>query len=121
MTNSYGYPVKKAKEEKANASHGQGIGFSLLTRIRVAPTDIIGFIPTDFYSRVWVRVRVSSCGFFRFGFLFVDSLKSGSIKMESLRVKINKIDDTRNKNICLLYHNVRQLQALPYPWVIAYH
>ena len=52
---------------------GQGIGFSLLTRIRVAPTDIIGFIPTDFYSRVWVRVRVSSCGFFRFGFLFVDS------------------------------------------------
>ena len=67
------YPVKKAKEEKANASHGQGIGFSLLTRIRVAPTDIIGFIPTDFYSRVWVRVRVSSCGFFRFGFLFVDS------------------------------------------------
>ena len=65
------YPAKKAKEEKANASHGQGIGFSLLTRIRVAPTDIIGFIPTDFYSRVWVRV--SSCGFFRFGFLFVDS------------------------------------------------
>ena len=54
---------------------GQGIGFSLLTRITVAPTDIKGFIPTDFYSRVWVRVRVSSCGFFGSGFLFMDSYR----------------------------------------------